>query len=71
MLVLMRRPGERVYIGDATIEIVAVRGDQVRVGIAAPPEVSIVREEVATPAERARRPAAGGGGRRRCARRVG
>ncbi|NOX30060.1 MAG: carbon storage regulator CsrA [Actinobacteria bacterium] len=47
MLVLSRRKGEAVIIGnDITVRIIDVRGDQVRVGIDAPRSVSVHREEV-------------------------
>ena len=47
MLMLTRRPGETILIGDDIwITIVAVDGAQVRVGIAAPKDVRIDREEV-------------------------
>jgi carbon storage regulator len=47
MLVLTRRPGQAIYVGDdIVITIVEVKGNQVRVGIAAPPERKIFREEI-------------------------
>jgi carbon storage regulator len=47
MLVLTRRAGESVVIGsDVVVTIVEVRGDVVRVGIDAPREVQVHREEV-------------------------
>ena len=47
MLVLSRRPGESVMVGhDVVITVLEVRGDVVRVGIAAPREVQVHREEV-------------------------
>lgn len=48
MLVLTRSVGERLIIGDGeiTLTILAVRGNQVRLGIDAPPDVSVHREEV-------------------------
>ena len=48
MLVLMRRKGERILIdnGRITIVVVGVRGDKVRLGIVAPPEIPVHREEV-------------------------
>lgn len=47
MLVLSRGHGERIFIGD-NIMVVAlgIRGGQMRIGIEAPPEVNIVREEL-------------------------
>ena len=47
MLVLARRVGEKLVIGDdVTIAILSVRGNQVRIGIAAPPEIQVHREEI-------------------------
>jgi len=49
MLVLSRTKDEVIVIGDdITVRIVDVRGDRVRIGITAPPEVSIVRSELCT-----------------------
>ncbi|MFB3816364.1 MAG: carbon storage regulator CsrA [Candidatus Methylomirabilales bacterium] len=48
MLVLTRKAGERIEIGeDIVLEIVEVRQGQVRLGIQAPARVPIFREEVA------------------------
>ena len=47
MLVLSRRPGESVVIGDdVTISILEVRGDVVRIGIDAPRSVAVHRSEL-------------------------
>ena len=47
MLVLSRKLGEQVVIGDnVCVTVVAVRGHQVRLGVSAPEEVSIRREEL-------------------------
>lgn len=47
MLVLTRRPGESIMIGnDITVTVLEVRTDQVRVGIAAPRAVQVHREEI-------------------------
>jgi carbon storage regulator len=47
MLVLSRKVGEKIVIdGCITVEIVAVNGNKVRLGITAPPEVRIDREEI-------------------------
>lgn len=47
MLILTRKPGERICIGDdIEVTIISMRGNQVRVGIAAPKEVAVHREEV-------------------------
>ena len=47
MLILTRRVGETVMIGnDVTVTILGVKGNQVRVGINAPKNVSVHREEI-------------------------
>ncbi|MCX8573780.1 MULTISPECIES: carbon storage regulator CsrA [unclassified Gilliamella] len=47
MLILTRRVGETLIIGDdVVITILGVKGNQVRIGINAPKEVSIHREEI-------------------------
>ena len=47
MLVLSRKIGERIRIGDnVTLTVVRVQGDKVRLGVEAPSDVSIHREEV-------------------------
>lgn len=47
MLILSRRTDESIVIGDeVTITILSVKGKQVRVGIDAPPNVSVHREEI-------------------------
>jgi carbon storage regulator len=47
MLILTRRPGESVKIGDkVTIRVLGVKGGQVRLGFSAPAEVAVHREEV-------------------------
>jgi carbon storage regulator len=47
MLILTRRVGETLIIGDdVVITVLGVKGNQVRVGINAPKEVSIHREEI-------------------------
>lgn len=47
MLVLTRRPGESIVIGnDVVVTVLEVRGDQVRVGVRAPRSVQVHREEV-------------------------
>jgi len=46
-LVLSRQRDEKIMIGDDIIvQVVDIRGDKVRIGISAPPNVSIDREEV-------------------------
>ena len=47
MLVLTRHPGETVCIGeDVKFSVLDVRGNQVRIGIQAPREVRVDREEI-------------------------
>jgi carbon storage regulator len=47
MLILTRRVGETVMIGrDLTVTVLGVKGNQVRVGVDAPKEVPVHREEV-------------------------
>jgi len=47
MLVLSRRVGEQVLLGDdICVTVVAVRGNKIRLGFTAPDEVPIHREEV-------------------------
>ena len=61
MLVLSRKVGERILIGDKiTITVVKVGHGGVRVGIEAPPEMAVVREELAQELERTERALATG-----------
>jgi carbon storage regulator len=47
MLILTRRVGETVMIGDqVTVTVLGVKGNQVRVGISAPKNVAVHREEI-------------------------
>jgi carbon storage regulator len=47
MLILTRRIGESVMIGDdVTITVLRVKGNQVRLGVNAPKNVSVQREEI-------------------------
>jgi len=47
MLVLSRRERERIKLGDSiVVTVVRVAGDKVRLGIEAPPEVIVLRDEL-------------------------
>jgi carbon storage regulator len=53
MLILTRRVGEKLVIGEKleigeniTITVLGVKGNQIRIGIDAPPEVQVHREEI-------------------------
>lgn len=47
MLVLSRRVGERIFVGDqVTITVVRITGGGVRLGIEAPTDLPVVREEL-------------------------
>lgn len=47
MLVLRRKVGESIVLaGVINISVLAVEGERVKIGISAPPDVSIVREEL-------------------------
>lgn len=47
MLVLNRTVGEKVLIGDSiVVSIVRIQGDKVRIGIEAPSDISVHREEI-------------------------
>jgi carbon storage regulator len=47
MLILTRRVGEALVVGtEVTVTVMAVKGNQVRIGINAPKDVQVHREEV-------------------------
>ena len=47
MLILTRRVGETLMIGDdVTVTVLGVKGNQVRIGVNAPKDVSVHREEI-------------------------
>jgi carbon storage regulator len=59
VLVLTRRPGESIMIGDdIVVTVLDVRGEVVRVGIRAPRSVQVHREEVYLDLQKANREAA-------------
>jgi len=58
MLVLSRKPGEKILIGeDVTVTIVRIGPNTVRIGIEAPRNMNIVREELCLPAGHCDQPA--------------
>ena len=47
MLILTRRVGETLMVGDeVTVTVLGVKGNQVRIGVNAPKEIAVHREEV-------------------------
>ena len=47
MLILTRRVGESLMIGDnVTVTVLGIKGNQVRIGVDAPKDVSVHREEI-------------------------
>lgn len=59
MLVLSRRPGESIMIGtDVVITVLEVSGETVRIGVRAPREIAVHREEVFLALQEANRAAA-------------
>jgi carbon storage regulator len=47
LLILTRRIGEKIIIGDdVIISIVGIKGAQIRIGTEAPPEIPVYREEI-------------------------
>ena len=47
MLIITRKPGEKIMLGDdVTIEVIEVSGSSVRIGIAAPRSLPVYREEI-------------------------
>ena len=62
MLIMTRKPNEKVMVGDdITVTILGVKGNQVRIGVNAPKDVAVHREEIY---ERIKREEEGEGGSR-------
>jgi carbon storage regulator len=62
MLILTRRVGESVVIGeDVTVTVLGVKGNQVRIGINAPKTVTVHREEIFERIKNGGRPEGGNG----------
>ena len=60
MLILSRRVGESITIGnDVVVKVVALSGNQIRLGITAPREVRVLREEIFNAMQEENRTAAG------------
>jgi len=52
-LILSRRVGEKIVIGDNIhVTVLAIRGNQIRLGFSAPGDITIYREELAAAAAR-------------------
>lgn len=47
MLVVSRKRGERIFVGNTSITLTDIRGDKARIGLCAPLDMRVLREEVA------------------------
>jgi carbon storage regulator len=55
MLILTRRVGETIMIGDdVTVTVLGVKGNQVRIGVTAPKDIAVDRQEIAERKRKAR-----------------
>ncbi len=62
MLILTRRVGETLMIGDeVTVTVLGVKGNQVRIGVNAPRDVAVHREEIYERIKREQAGLSGGG----------
>ncbi|MCL6271069.1 carbon storage regulator CsrA [Sansalvadorimonas sp. 2012CJ34-2] len=63
MLILTRRVGETLMVGDdVTVTVLGVKGNQVRIGVNAPKEVAVHREEIYQRIQKEREGGSGNGG---------
>ena len=63
MLILTRRVGETLMVGDdVTVTVLGVKGNQVRIGVNAPKEVAVHREEIYQRIQKEREGGSGSGG---------
>lgn len=60
MLIITRRPGEKLMIGDdVVVEVIEVSGSSVRIGIDAPKSIPVYREEIYSAVQAENKAAAG------------
>ena len=64
MLILTRRAGEKLVIGEnVTVTVLSVKGNQIRIGIEAPRDISVNREEIYQRIMNEKKAMSGAGGR--------